>query len=236
MTGLSEVPSTLLKAMTSMERAMRRLHPLAIPALKEHLLAHEESLKTVRHILMTQDSPASDAHTRQVFTRVYTLIEDSIRLFGTGDDATQTFMSVLKAMRKHCQAQEALFDLCEGFPRINRYFLEGEPVPGTVPLQPGKTRLFHSTGDQEPYARGGYSLFVPEFYEPDHPLPLVVALHGGYGHGRDFLWTWLREARSRGFYPHGPVLHRKDLVNCGYTHGCTAVDPACGRGMLPLHD
>jgi phospholipase/carboxylesterase len=27
----------------------------------------------------------------------------------------------------------------------------------------------------------------------------VVALHGGYGHGRNFLWTWLREARSRGF-------------------------------------
>jgi phospholipase/carboxylesterase len=25
-----------------------------------------------------------------------------------------------------------------------------------------------------------------------------VALHGGLGLGRDFLWTWLREARSRG--------------------------------------
>ena len=30
------------------------------------------------------------------------------------------------------------------------------------------------------------------------PAPLVVALHGGSGHGRDFLWAWLREARSRG--------------------------------------
>ena len=29
-------------------------------------------------------------------------------------------------------------------------------------------------------------------------MPLVVALHGGHGHGRDFLWSWLREARSRG--------------------------------------
>jgi phospholipase/carboxylesterase len=27
----------------------------------------------------------------------------------------------------------------------------------------------------------------------------VVALHGGGGNGRDFLWTWLREARSRGY-------------------------------------
>ena len=199
MTAPPEVPSTLLKAMTSMEKAMRRLHPLAIPALKEPLLAHEEPLKTLLHVLAAQDSPASDAHTRQVFTHACTLIEDSIRLFGTGDDATQAFMSVLKAMRKHCQAQEALFELCDGFPLINRYFIEGEPVPGAAPRRPGKTCLFHSTQDQEPYARGGYSLFVPESYDPDHPLPLVVAMHGGYGHGRDFLWTWLREARSRGF-------------------------------------
>ena len=26
------------------------------------------------------------------------------------------------------------------------------------------------------------------------PRPLVVALHGGTGHGRDFIWSWLREA------------------------------------------
>ncbi len=199
MTGLSEVPSTLLKAMTSMEKAMRRLHPLAIPALKEQLLAHEEPLKTVRHILMTQDSPASDAHTRQVFTRAYTLIEDSIRLFGTGDDATQTFMSVLKAMRKHCQAQEALFDLCDGFPRINRYFLEGEPVPEQYHSSPAKPGYFTPPATRNHMPVAGTPSLCRNPTSPDHPLPLVVALHGGYGHGRDFLWTWLREARSRGF-------------------------------------
>jgi phospholipase/carboxylesterase len=26
-----------------------------------------------------------------------------------------------------------------------------------------------------------------------------MALHGGMGHGADFLWSWLREARTRGF-------------------------------------
>ncbi len=197
MTDLSAVPSTLVKAMTSMEKAMRQLHPLAIPALKKQLLAHEDPLETVRHVLLAHDSPVMDEHTRQIFTHAYTLILDSIRIFGTGDDAIQAFMSVLRAMRKHCQAQEVLFDLCDGFPQINRYFLEEESVPGVVPYQPGKTQLFHSI--QDPYARGGYSLFAPESYSPDHPLPLVVALHGGYGHGRDFLWTWLREARSRGF-------------------------------------
>jgi len=49
-----------------------------------------------------------------------------------------------------------------------------------------------------PGTRGGYALYVPETYEPSQPPPLVVALHGGSGNGADFLWTWLRVARSRG--------------------------------------
>ena len=50
----------------------------------------------------------------------------------------------------------------------------------------------------EPGSRGGYSLYVPEYYRPDRTWPLVMALHGGSGNGRGFLWSWLRDARSRG--------------------------------------
>ena len=46
--------------------------------------------------------------------------------------------------------------------------------------------------------RGGFSLYVPEYYDGTEPMPLVVAMHGGSGHGRSFLWTWLRDARTRG--------------------------------------
>ncbi|MGH6998060.1 MAG: hypothetical protein ACREEO_07685, partial [Phenylobacterium sp.] len=46
--------------------------------------------------------------------------------------------------------------------------------------------------------RGAFSLYVPEYYSPDRAWPLVVALHGGSGNGRAFLWSWLRAARSHG--------------------------------------
>jgi phospholipase/carboxylesterase len=50
----------------------------------------------------------------------------------------------------------------------------------------------------EPGSRGGFSLYVPEYYTPERAWPLAMALHGGSGNGRGFLWSWLRDARSHG--------------------------------------
>ena len=58
------------------------------------------------------------------------------------------------------------------------------------------TGIFHD--HNEPGSRGGFSLYVPEYYTPDRAWPLVMALHGGSGNGRGFLWSWLRDARSHG--------------------------------------
>ncbi len=44
-----------------------------------------------------------------------------------------------------------------------------------------------------------YSLYVPEYYSPATDWPLIVCLHGGYGRGDDYIWTWLRPAKSRGY-------------------------------------
>jgi len=59
--------------------------------------------------------------------------------------------------------------------------------------------LIHGGVENDYYARGAMSLYVPESYDGTAPLPLVVCLHGGFGHGSDFIWAWIREARSRKF-------------------------------------
>lgn len=116
----------------------------------------------------------------------------------------QSLINFRKAGRRIHRAEEALYPLCNSLEPVNRYFLEA-PVHERAEefaISPSSTDsrgIIHVGLDEHPYARSGYSLYVPETWNGATPLPLVVALHGGFSHGRDFVWTWLREARSRCF-------------------------------------
>ncbi|MSP01984.1 MAG: phospholipase [Acetobacteraceae bacterium] len=110
-----------------------------------------------------------------------------------------------QATRHQYRAIEALYPLAPALASISRFFIEparrddkallariaaarwGEPDTG----------VYHFANETN--SRGGFSVYVPEYLTGETPAPVVFALHGGSGHGRVFLWSWLREARSRGF-------------------------------------
>ncbi|MBW1813133.1 MAG: phospholipase, partial [Deltaproteobacteria bacterium] len=107
-----------------------------------------------------------------------------------------------KAFRKICRAQENLYTIRGVSIHLNHFFLE-PPVYNQLDNLDSKadqevqTGLIHEGIEDNYYARGAMSMYIPESYDGITPLPMVVALHGGFGHGRDFIWAWLREARSR---------------------------------------
>ena len=111
--------------------------------------------------------------------------------------------TVFRALGRGPRAQEALYPLAADLPPISRFFLD-PAMRGDAALQarlaaaePSDiTGVLHAGG--EPGARGAWSAYAPEYYTPDEAWPLVVALHGGAGAGRSFLWSWVREARSYG--------------------------------------
>ncbi|HOS97288.1 MAG TPA: phospholipase [Deltaproteobacteria bacterium] len=185
----------LVEAFHAFEEASRRLHPLVLPRLREGLEANAGKL---REALDAVHSMGHDESGRG-FLDACDLLLEAIGMFGQGPDPQQAFLSALKSLRKFGRAQEALFPLRRTIPAIDGFFRE----PGMGSADPGRpsdlSGIVHAGTGEDPYCRGGYSLFVPETYDPGHAWPLVVALHGGYGHGRDFLWVWLREAHSRGF-------------------------------------
>jgi phospholipase/carboxylesterase len=111
-------------------------------------------------------------------------------------------IAVFRALRYAPRAQEALYPLAAKLPPVNQFFVDpalredADLLARLVAPQQEDTGITHD--HNEPGSRGGFSLYVPEYYTPDRAWPLVMALHGGSGNGRGFLWSWLRDARSHG--------------------------------------
>jgi phospholipase/carboxylesterase len=116
-------------------------------------------------------------------------------------------MGLYRALRRFTRVQETLYPLAPVFDALSRWFLEPARRDDDALVArlraaalrdddgARRTGVLHASNGRD--ERGGFSLYVPEQSDGQRPMPLVVALHGGHGHGRDFLWAWLREGRSR---------------------------------------
>ncbi|MDZ7684855.1 MAG: hypothetical protein U5O39_07455 [Gammaproteobacteria bacterium] len=118
---------------------------------------------------------------------------------------------IMKAMRAQCAAPRRSSTHWPGSCRrsastFSKSMRQGNRAPITS-LQEGSNRegVGLMAAQNERNTRGGFSLYIPEHLDPDQPVSMVVALHGGTGHGADFLWSWVREARTRGFIVMAPT-------------------------------
>ena len=106
-------------------------------------------------------------------------------------------LAFLHSRAAFCRGLYQLYELRDHLPLIAAHFLlvgAKAPVPGA----PGGTAtgFIQRKRNQQ---RSDYALYVGEDYRQDKPMPLIVALHGGYGQGSEYIWTWLRAARSGGY-------------------------------------
>jgi len=113
-----------------------------------------------------------------------------------------------RALRLVPKGLELLYPLANRLAPVNLFFLEPSSRSDRALEQlflehrPQQATGVMHFGEKE---RGGCWLYVPENYAPDRSWPLVVALHGGSGNGRHFLWSWVRAARSRGVIVAAPT-------------------------------
>ena len=145
-----------------------------------------------------RNSPASRPRLKKPATRRSPAFEGLRAVeHGHGD-----LIAAFRALRYAPRAQEALYPLAAKLPPVNQFFVdpafrEDADLLARLVAQPQEnTGILHD--HNETGNRGGFSVYVPEYYTPDRVWPLVMALHGGSGNGRGFLWSWLRDARSHG--------------------------------------
>ena len=190
----------LLQSLEALGYIARHLNPPDFGRVMQAAGAPDIALQSVRSRLT--DWPAEFA---DVQTALETASDAALSAFkglravqnGNGD-----LIAVFRALRHAPRAQEALYPLAEKFPPVSEFFTDPARRDDAnllarlaEPARPD-TGIMHD--HNEPGSRGGFSLYVPEYYTPDRAWPLVMALHGGSGNGRGFLWSWLRDARSFG--------------------------------------
>ena len=190
----------LLQSLEALGFIARHLNPPDFGRVMEAAGTPDEALREVRPRLTTWPAEFSE-----IKTALETASDAALAAFaglrevenGNGD-----LVSVFRALRYSPRAQEALYALVAKLPPVSEFFVD-PPLRDDADLAErlaapanDNTGIFHNAN--EPGSRGGFSLYVPEYYTPDRAWPLVMALHGGSGNGRGFLWSWLRDARSRG--------------------------------------
>ncbi len=114
---------------------------------------------------------------------------------------------ILTSLHHHAQAQERFYVIRDLLSAFRDYWSHPEAAPASAATAASDTSgATSSTPARSPLVRvsagghhGGFSLYVPETYDETRAWPVIVALHGGSGNGRDFLWSWLRDARRRGY-------------------------------------
>ena len=204
----------LLAALEALDWAGRRLHPPAIGRVVDALTPLEAPLRASAERIAALEWPQHLSEDGERLERAAAVtmvaLHDFCHAGGgglLGDPAGM--LPYYRALRRRTGALEALYPLCGVLVPVSRYFLE-EPVRTSTPLlerlaAPPRagTGLIDLGNDRS--ARGGLTLYVPEVYDEGREWPLVVALHGGSGHGADFVWSWLREARSRGLLLASPT-------------------------------
>jgi phospholipase/carboxylesterase len=133
----------------------------------------------------------------QRLTETASELQQSFNLFMTEPGPNWT-VSFLYSRRALCRALYSFYEIKEFLPAVSRYFVSADAGEPPQPVSDGvvATGFIHRERTE---SRSDYSLYIPENYSADRQSPLIICMHGGYGEGYEYIWTWLRPARARGY-------------------------------------
>lgn len=198
------VPATL-RALHAIEFAGRHLSPTALPRVIDALAGRNDDLAPALAASRALVWPGRLAPVREHLERAAEAASEALAGILAAPDAPQPIIAAYRSLRGYARACEALYPMAVHLRPISHFFLEQparadaalvDRIAAADPTREG-VGFMHIGGPSG--TRGAFSLYVPEYYDASQSWPLVVALHGGSGNGGAFLWSWLREARTRGF-------------------------------------
>ena len=196
---------SLLGTLDRVVWVQRYLHPPSAQRLAEALAPAADAMGEPLRALEAAPWPEDLTFLRERLVDVARQTLEMVAAFVGAARAAGDPFDLYRALRRFSRVQEVLYPLAPVLDPVSRWFLEPARRQDDVLVERLRAGALRDDGprvgvlhaDNERDMRGGFSLYVPESWDGGTALPLVVALHGGTGHGREFLWSWLREARAR---------------------------------------
>ncbi|WP_137123873.1 phospholipase [Roseomonas sp. HF4] len=204
------VPETLA-ALARLEAAARTLDPETLGALAAAFDGAGEPLRAALAASRTAPWPDGLVPLRACLEGAAAAALGGLDGLAALTDAPDPLRAAARALRAHAEGCEAIYPLAAFIPAVSEHFLDPparadrDLALRLAAVQPGRDGAGSLHLGGPPGTRGGAALYVPEWLDPTAPAPLVVALHGGSGDGRRFLWAFLRAARSRGWVVLAPT-------------------------------
>jgi phospholipase/carboxylesterase len=211
--AMDSLLSPLLGTLERVTWVQRHLFPPLADRLASELAPRAALLSAPLRALEAGEWPAPSRFLKDrlidVTRQTLALVDAFVAAARTPEDP----IGLYRALRRFSPLQEALYPLAPVLDPVSRWFLDPERRgddalvarlrAGALRDDDARVGVLHSRNERED--RGGFSLYVPETWEAASAPALIVALHGGHGHGRDFLWAWVREARARGMLVLAPT-------------------------------
>lgn len=208
--AISQQEASLLPFLHAFESLQENLHFTRIKQHKQELFDSVGDLFPPLTTTLEGLTPPPEYQTfHEQWRESLAQLEDAYTSFLTGSEFN-FFVAYFQSRRAFSQGKYQLYSLRKQLPTLQQYWFLPESVAQLAALETPVAGVTASTGVMHRPAtkeHGEYSLYVPENYDPARRWPLIIALHGGHGRGDDYLLTWLRPAKSKGYI----VLSPKSL-------------------------
>src|SRR5581483_6791556 len=202
--AIDALVTLLAPLLVTLERVtwvQRYLHPPLAPRLADELAPCVDALRGPLGEIEQAAWPDDLHFVRDRLIDVNRKTLEMLEAFVTAARESGEVVDLYRALRRFARVQEGLYPLAPVLEPISRWFLEparrGDDAlvarlrDGTLRDDDSRIGVLNAKNGRD--TRGGFSLYVPETWDGRSAMPVITALHGGHGHGRDFLWTWLRE-------------------------------------------
>jgi phospholipase/carboxylesterase len=208
---IARLTPAILRGLHALEFASRHVSPTSLEELIKAVAGRNDDLGDALAVSREATWPERLEPVRQCLERAGNATLAGLTSLIAAAEDPQPIVAAYRALRNYARACEAIYPLAAHLKPVSQFFIETSArddaalAARLAAIDPAREHVGFMHVDGPAGTRGGFSLYVPETYDPAVAYPLVVAMHGGSGNGGAFLWSWVREARTRGIVVIAPT-------------------------------